>query len=138
MHFKSSMTIIILKPNKKSYDSPKSFWPIVLLNMLGKLIKKVIGKYLQFLLISNNFIYLSQLGGLKQRSTLDTGIALTHFTCSVWSKNNITSTLVFDIIQFFPSLNCWLFLLILKKARCNFRIVQFFSNYIVDKKMQYC
>ena len=98
LHFKSSMTIIILKPNKESYDFPKSFWPIVLLNTLGKLIKKVIGKCLQFLLISNNFIHLSQLKGLKQRSTLDTRIALIHFICLEWSKNNMTSTLAFDII----------------------------------------
>ena len=56
VHFKSSTTIIILKPNKKSYDSPKFFQPIILLNILGKLIKKVIGKHLQFHLIVNNFV----------------------------------------------------------------------------------
>jgi len=39
-HFKISLTIVIPKPNKVSYDSPKSFRPIVLLNTLGKLIKK--------------------------------------------------------------------------------------------------
>ena len=71
--------IIIPKSNKKSYNSSKSFWPIVLFNILEKLIKKVISKHLQFCLIANNFIYLYQLGGLKQRSTLDTGVALTHF-----------------------------------------------------------
>jgi len=37
-HFKRSMTVIIPKPNKASYDSPKLFRPIVLLNTLGKLI----------------------------------------------------------------------------------------------------
>ena len=137
-HFKSSMTIIILKPNKESYDSPKSFWLIVLLNTLGKLIKKVIGKCLQFLLISNDFIHLCQLGGLKQRSTSDASVALTHFIHSGWSKNNITSTLAFNIAQFFLSLNHWLLPLILKKAGCNFRVVQFFSNYLVDRKMWYC
>jgi len=58
-HFKTSTTIIILKPNKSSYDLPKSFKSIVLLNMLGKLIKKVISDRLQFLVISNNFIHQS-------------------------------------------------------------------------------
>jgi len=105
LYFKYSIIIIIPKPNKESYDSPKSFWSIVLLNMLGKLIEKVISKHLQFFLISNDFIYLCQLGGLKQRSTLDASIILTHFIHSGWSKNNMTSILVFDIAQFFPSLN---------------------------------
>ena len=98
LQFKSSSTIIIPKPNKKSYDSLKSFRPIVLLNILGKLIEKIIGECLQYHLISNNFIHLCQLGGLKQRSTTDAGVALTHFICLSWIKYNMTSTLVFDII----------------------------------------
>ena len=36
--FKISSMIIIPKPNKLSYDSPKSFRPIVLLNTLEKLV----------------------------------------------------------------------------------------------------
>ena len=47
-HFKKSRTIVISKPNKSSYNSLKSFQPIVLLNTLGKLIKKIIGERLQF------------------------------------------------------------------------------------------
>jgi len=60
-HFKTSTMIVIPKPNKKLYDSPKSFRPIVLFNTMGKLIKKVIGKRLQLHTVSNNFIYPSQL-----------------------------------------------------------------------------
>ena len=56
-HFKTFMTIVIPKPNKASYDSPKSFQPIILLNTLRKLIEKVIGDIFQFHLISNNFIH---------------------------------------------------------------------------------
>ena len=56
-HFKILTTIIISKPNKQAYDIPKSFWPIVLLNTLGKLFKKMIGEWLQFHSISNNFVH---------------------------------------------------------------------------------
>ena len=82
-HFKRSMTIVIPKPNKQSYNSPKSFRPIVLLNTLGKLIEKVISKRLQFLTILNNFIHPSQLGSLKFKSMIDVGVALTHI---IWSS----------------------------------------------------
>ena len=58
-YFKTSTTIVILKPNKLSYNSSKSFRPIVLLNTLGKLIKKVISDRLQFHTTSNNFIHQS-------------------------------------------------------------------------------
>ena len=77
-HFKRSTTVIIPKPNKKTYDSPKSFRLIVLLNTLGKLIKKVISERLQFTMAANYFIYPSQLGGLKFKSILDVGVALMH------------------------------------------------------------
>ena len=56
-HFKMLLSIIIPKPNKASYDSPKMFQPIVLLNTLSKLIEKIIRKRLQFQAISNNFIH---------------------------------------------------------------------------------
>jgi len=56
-YFKRSTMIIIPKLNKQSYDSPKLFRLIVLLNMLGKLIEKVIGKRLQFQIASNDFIH---------------------------------------------------------------------------------
>jgi len=52
-YFKVSTTIIIPKPNKLSYDSPKAFRPIVLLNTLGKLIEKVIAERLQFIVASD-------------------------------------------------------------------------------------
>ena len=58
-HFKISTTIVILKPNKSSYNMSKFFRLIILLNILGKLIEKVIGNRLQFHAISNNFIYQS-------------------------------------------------------------------------------
>jgi len=61
-----------------AYDQPKSFCPIVLLNILGKLIEKVVAKRLQFLVVKNGFIHLNQLGGLKFKSTTDAGVALTY------------------------------------------------------------
>ena len=41
-HFKISLSIVIPKPNKASYSSPKIFCPIFPLNILEKLINKVI------------------------------------------------------------------------------------------------
>jgi len=131
------MTIVISKLNKKSYNSPKFFQPIVLLNILEKLIEKVIGKQFQFCLISNDFIYPCQSESLKQRSMSDIDIALTYFIQSDWTRNNTMSTLAFDIVQFFPFLNHQLLLLILKKAGYYSKVIQFFSNYLVDRKTQY-
>ena len=104
---------------------------------MGKLIKKVIRERLQFHTVSNNFIHPSQLGSLKFKSTTDTGIALIHNIQTGWVKNLTTSTLTFDIAQFFPSLNHQLLSLIIKKVGFDQHISSFFTDYLVNRKMNY-
>ena len=77
-YFKVSTTVVIPKLNKLLYDNPKVFCPIVLLNTLGKLVEKVIAERLQFIVVFNNFVHPSQLGGLKSKFTADAGVVLTH------------------------------------------------------------
>ena len=113
------------------------FRPIVLLNMLGKLIKKVICKKLQFQALSKNTIHPCQISGLKQQSTIDVGIVLTYLICIGWVKNCSTSTLAFNIAQFFLSLNYQILLLILDKMGFDPKISCFFSNYLVGRKTKY-
>jgi len=104
-YFKFSTTIIIPKPNKTLYNQPKAFCPIVLLNTLGKLIEKVVTERLQFMVASNEFIHPSQLGGLKFKSTSDAGVVLMYIMQLGWVKGKSSSSLAFDISQFFPLLN---------------------------------
>ena len=89
------------------------------------------------MLISNNFIYSCQLGGLKQQSTIDTGVVLAHFIYIEQVKNLTTNILAFDIVQFFPSLNDQLLSLILDKASFNSKVLLFFQNYLVGRKTKY-
>jgi len=67
----------------------------------------------------------------------DAGIALTHIIQTDWVKNLLTSTLAFNIAQFFPLLNHCLLTLIMKKAGFNNYIISFFANYLIDRKTIY-
>ena len=136
-YFKVSTTVIIPKPNKPSYDNPKAFRPIVLLNTLGKLIEKAIAERIQFIVTSNNFLHPSQLGGLKFKSTSDAGIALTHIIRLGWSKGRTMSTLTSNISQFFPSLNHHLLVLILEKTGLDPKVTSFFANYLIQRSTSY-
>ena len=51
---KASKTVIIPKPGKLSYDVPKAFRPIILLNTMGKLFEKMIANRLQFVFTRAN------------------------------------------------------------------------------------
>jgi len=86
---------------------------------------------------TDNFIYPSQLGGLKFKSMTDAGIALTHIIQTGWVKNLLTSTLAFDIVQFFLLLNHCLLTLIIKKVGFDNCIISFFANYLIDRKTNY-
>ena len=62
---------------------------------------------------------------------------LTHLVQAGWAKGLKTSIIAFDIAQFFPSLNHSMLTLILSHfcfANC---IVDFFSDYLVDRSTQY-
>jgi hypothetical protein len=104
-HFKESLSVIIPKPGKASYSTPKSFRPIVLLNTLGKLVEKMLARRLQFDGVAHNAFEPNQFGGVAQRSTKDAGIYLTHLVQAGWAKGLQTSVVAFNIAQFFPSLN---------------------------------
>ena len=87
--------------------------------------------------MSNNFVHPSQLGGLKFKSTADAGIALTHIVRSGWIKGRATSTLAFDIAQFFLLLNYHFLISVLEKAGLNPKVTKFFMNYLIQRSMKY-
>ena len=45
-----------------------------------------------------------QAGGVRQRSTVDAGVFLTHNITSKRDQGEFTSTLAVDVVQFFPSI----------------------------------
>jgi len=80
-------------------------------------------------MMSNGFLDPNQLGGIRQCSTTDTGIYLTHLIHTRWLKQCHTSIIAFDIAQFFPSLNHTFLSICLRKAGLNSNIIGFFDSY---------
>jgi hypothetical protein len=76
--FKASTTVVIPKPGKPLYDTPKSFHLIVLLNTLGKMFEKMLSNRLQFEAAEHGVLHPNQFRGVCQNSTKDTGCFLTH------------------------------------------------------------
>jgi len=136
-HFKDSISVIIPKPGKPSYSTPKSFRPIVLLNTIGKLIEKMISNRLQFDMIKFDLVHPNQIGGVRQRSTEDARLFLTHLVRTGWAKGKKTSVVAFDIAQFFPSLNHAMLLAILQKQGFSSVVTKFFASYLVNRFTAY-
>jgi len=73
------MLIIILKSNKLSYNTPKTFYLIVSLNTLEKHIEKILSSRFQAHSITSGFIHFNQIDGIKQHSTTDVSIFSNSF-----------------------------------------------------------
>ena len=67
-HFKESLSVIIPKPGKPSYSTPKLFHPIVLLNTLGKLVEKMLSHRMQYDGVQHGTFQPNQFGGVSQHS----------------------------------------------------------------------
>ena len=134
--FKQSCTVIIPKPGKVDYSSPKAYWPIALLNTLGKLIEKLISVWMQFEAVRHCLVHSHQLGGLIQQSTTDADLFLTHVVRAGWSKGLVTSVVAFDIAQFFPSLNHTFLLATMRRLGFSPSLVTFFESYLVGRVTQ--
>src|SRR4029077_12887106 len=135
--FKISRTVVIPKPGKPSYDSPKMFRPIVLLNTLGKLIEKLIANRLQYSAAAEGILHPCQFGGVRQNSTEDAGVFLTHIVRAGWAKGKVTSVLAFDLAQYFPSLNHEVIVSLLEGMGFAAQVVDFFKSYLTGRKTRY-
>jgi hypothetical protein len=136
-HFKESLLVIIPKPGKPSYSTPKLFRPIVLLNTLGKLIEKMLARRLQFDGVAHGAFEPNQFGGITQHSTEDTGVYLTHLVRAGWAKGLQMSVVTFDIAQFFPSLNHDVLLEIISQLGFPVEMGPFFRSYLVGRHTTY-
>jgi hypothetical protein len=136
-HFKESTSVIISKPNKPSYSTPKVFRRIVLLNTLSKLVETMISNRFQHDMIKYDIVDLNQMGGVRQRSTEDADLFLTHLVRSGWAQSLQTSVIAFDVARFFPSINHQFLLEVLRKQGFNCKVTAFFGLYLVDRSTSY-
>ncbi|CAA7270843.1 unnamed protein product [Cyclocybe aegerita] len=93
---------------------------------------------IQFDAVKHDIFHPNQLGGIRQRSTEDAGLILIHLVHAGWVKGLQTSTLAFDIAQFFPSINHEMFMAVLRKQGFLPILVDFFASYLVGRSTVYC
>jgi len=137
VHFKESLSVIIPKLGKLSYLTPKLFRPIVLLNMLSKLVEKMLSCHMQYDGVQHGAFQPNQFGGISQHSTEDAGVFLTHLIRAGWAKKLKTSIVAFDIVQFFPSLNHDILMVVIQKAGFPPVLGNFFHSSLTGCKTMY-
>ena len=97
--WREAVGIILKKLNKPDYSSPKAYRIISLLNCLGKVLEKLFATRLSYLAnTSPNLLHTSQLGGRKQRSSIDAALSLVNYIEESRARGKrVTSTVFLDI-----------------------------------------
>ena len=105
LQWKEAVVCVISKPNQADYTLAKNFWPISLLECLGKLLEKVVARLIYRDMDKHAFIPTMQFGGWNASSTLDVGLTLLHDIQSAHQAGRYTGLLLFDIQGFFDNIN---------------------------------
>jgi hypothetical protein len=128
--FKASTTVVIPKPGKLLYDTPKSFCPIVLLNTLGKMFEKMLSIGCNLKQPNMEPSIPTSLEGFVRTPPK----MLVAFLLMLSKQDGVqnSSMVAFDLAQFFPSINHDVLLSILDKQGFVPEVVVFFKSYLVD------
>jgi hypothetical protein len=97
----------------------------------------MLARRLQFDGVAHNAFEPNQFGGIAQRSTEDAGIYLTHLVRAGWAKGLQTSVVMFDIAQFFPSLNHEVLFDVFSRMGFLAVLGPFLRSYLVGRRTTY-
>jgi len=101
--WRESTTVVLRKPGKPSYEEPKAYRPIALLNTLGKLFSSIMADDISHYCETRKILPKSQFGGRPSRSTSDSLLLLTHTIKDAWRRGKVASVLFLDVQGAFPS-----------------------------------
>jgi len=101
--WRESITVMLRKPGKPSYEEPKAYRPIALLNTLGKLFSSIMADNLSHYCETREVFPKSQFGGRPSRSTSDSMLLLTHTIKEAWRRKKVASILFLDVQGAFPN-----------------------------------
>jgi hypothetical protein len=101
--WKLSTTVILHKPGKPRYDTPKAYRPIVLLNTMCKVLTAILAEVMTFYTEKFQLLPPNHFGGRPGRTTTDAVHLLVHRIKDTWHKWQVTSVLFLDIEGAFPN-----------------------------------
>jgi hypothetical protein len=102
-NWKEITTCILQKQGKARYDLLKAYRPIVLLNMIAKLITSIVAEEITFLAESQQLLPDTHFSGWPGRTTSDSLHLLMDTIKAAWGKKLVVSVLFLDIEGAFPN-----------------------------------
>jgi len=101
--WKTFTTVVLRKPGKPRYDTPKVYRPIALLNMMWKVLTAIVADQLTFAMEKHQLLLANHFRGRPGCTTTDTMHLLANTIKASWRAGKVTSALFLDIEGAFPN-----------------------------------
>jgi ribonuclease HI/exonuclease III len=133
--FKQSITVVIRKPGKADYTTPKSYRPIALLNTIGKILDKVLAKRILYLAESCQLLPATHMGG-RQASSTEHALHLCVERIKAAWQSGITTTasmLLLDVSGAYDNVSHTRLIHCLRKRRIPESIIAYLTSFLEDR-----
>ena len=139
--WRGGIGVILPKPGKRDTCDPKSYRIIALLNCLGKVLEKIFATRLSYLANTTGLLHSSQLGGRKQRSTIDAALLLTQYIeeqrmSRKVPSNTITTSIFLDIKGGFDHVSKNKLIGVLEKLCLPRTLISWVSSFLSNRSIQ--
>ena len=98
-----STTVVLQKPGKTTYDVPKAYRPVGLLDTLGKLFSALVAEDLTHLCDAHHLLPRHQFGGRPGRTTTDAIHLVVDRVKQAWRAKKTAALLFLDVQSAFPN-----------------------------------
>ena len=95
--------MVLCKPRKPHYDTPKAYCPIALLYMMWKVLTATVVEQITYYTENHDLLQVHHFGGRPGCTTMDAVHLLVHQIKSEWQRGNVTSVLFLDMEGAFPN-----------------------------------
>jgi exonuclease III len=97
------VTVVLRKPGKPNYETPKAYRPIALLSTLAKVLTAIVAEDMSRLAELHQLLPKNHFGGRPGHSTTDAVHYLVQRVKEAWRKGKVVSLLFLDVEGAFPN-----------------------------------
>ncbi|KAJ3518307.1 hypothetical protein NMY22_g13741 [Coprinellus aureogranulatus] len=132
--WKESITCVLRKPGRPTYEVAKSYRPIALLSTIGKVLSSIVADDISRLIEEHELLPPTHFGGRPNRTTTDALHYLVMRIKQAWRRGDVVSVLFLDVEGAFPNAVTDKVLHNMRKRRIPERYVNMVANMLEGRK----
>ena len=131
--FRNLVTISMQKPHKDDYTLVKLYWPIALLDTIGKALESIFAKRISAMAKIHHFSPKTHFRGRRNASTKHAIYYLVEKTYAAWDQGKKASALILDVTGAFDNVSHSRLIHNLRKRRLDPQMITWIASFVRDR-----